>query len=409
MTHPADAALYALMSPEGQRDPVAAYAALREAAPVHLNEGGCFVSGYDAASEVLFGEKFGTADPEWFDRNQPGWREHPLLLHIFSSLVGANPPDHTRLRGLVSKAFNVRRVELLRPHVAELTERALDAMAERAAAGQPVDLPAQLAMPVAIGTVARLLGVPAEDTGPFDGWVRKCGVVFEAAVAPEALAEADTAYTAILDYFTGLVAARRKEPADDLVSALIATRDGDGDRLTEQELVDLLAFVFAAGFETTAGLVGNSVVALADNPDQLALLRRLPTTDPQRIGPATDELARLGGSVQVTRRLALTDVELGGVRIPAGVNVVVFLAAANRDPLRFADPDRLDLLRADARPLSYGLGVHYCLGGALARMELEEVLGRLHRRFPDLRLAGTPVRAPGLALNRYESIPVTLS
>ena len=409
--HPADAELFRLFSAEGQRDPFPSYARLRALAPVHVSEalGGAFVTGYDAACAVLSGEKFGTVGAEWFDKNQPGWRDSPLLVSVFSSLAGANSPDHTRLRRLVARAFNVRQIEQVRPYTAQLTEQALDAMAERADSGEVPDVPSQLALPVTMGTIARLVGVPPEDLGPFDTWIRKAGVVFEMSVPPEVLAEADAAYTHVLDYFTTLVAERRKSPGDDLLSALIAVRDADGDRLGAQELVDLLAFVFGSGFETTAGLIGNTVVTLAAHPDQMAALRTVLATSPDKLGPVIDELGRFDGSVQATRRMALEDVEVGGVTIPAGTATIVFLGGANRDPARFPDPDRLDLHRADARPLNMGLGVHYCLGAALARLEMEEVLRRLYGRHPHLRLADTPVRTPGLQLYRYESIPVALN
>lgn len=408
--HPADAELFQLFSPEGQRNPFPGYARLRTLAPVRVSEalGGAFVTGYDAACAVLSGEKFGTVGAEWFDKNQPGWRDSPLLVSVFSSLAGANNPDHTRLRGLVARAFNVRQIEQVRPYTAQLTERALDTMAEHAARGDVADIPSLLALPVAMGTIARLVGVPEEDLGPFDGWIRKASVVFEVAVSPEALAEADAAYLNVLDYFHALVAERRKAPGDDLLSALIAVRDADGDRLSAQELVDLLAFIFGSGFETTAGLVGNSVVTLAEHPDQLAVLQSVLATAPDKLAPVIDELGRFDGSVQATRRMALEDVEIEGVHIPAGTGTIVFLGAANRDPARFPDPDRLDLHRADARPLNLGLGVHYCLGAALARLEMEEILRRLYGRYPRLRLAGTPIRTPGLQLYRHESIPVTL-
>ncbi|MFF3838332.1 cytochrome P450 [Streptomyces sp. NPDC001930] len=399
----AEAALFDLITPEGKENPFPAYARLRQAAPVYPSAlGACFVSGYDACREVIFSDRFGVADEEWFDTNEPDWRSHPLMFHVYSTMIGNNPPDHTRLRRLVSHAFNARRIEELRPFVADLTDRLLDDMAAQAGADGVVDLQEAIGLPVPIRVMARLLGVPDEDLPPFQSWVRKCGVMFEIAVTPEELAEGDAAYTSIRTYFKSLVADRRRSPKDDLASALIAVVDSDGDRLTEEELLDTLGFLFAAGFETTAGMVGNSVVALGRHPDELALLRE----DPALLAAATEELSRFDGSIQMTRRIAMQDVVLGGIPIAAGTSVVALIGAANRDPLHFPEPDRLDLRRTGTRPLSFGLGMHYCLGAALARMELEEILGRLYERFPTVRLAGDPVRQPGLALRRFASVPV---
>lgn len=402
----AEAALFSMITPEGKENPFPAYARLRETAPVFMSGlGACFVSGYDECRDVIFREDFGCADAAWFDLNQPDWRQHSLLFHVFSTMIGHNPPEHTRLRKLASHAFNARRIESLRPFVTELTDRILDTMAAQGADGATVDLQASLGLPVPIAVMGRLLGVPDEDMAPFQGWVRKCGVMFELVVTPEELAEGDAAYDSMRTYFKGLVAARRLSPRDDLTSALVQVRDTDGDRLDEDELLDTLAFLFAAGFETTAGMVGNSVVALAANPDQLSRL----LADPALLAPAIDELTRMDGSIQMTRRITLRDVELGGVPIPAGTSVVALIGAANRDPARFPDPDRLEIDRVGTRPLSFGVGLHYCLGAALARLELEVILGRLYARFPGLRLSGAPERTPGLALRRYTHVPVTTS
>jgi cytochrome P450 len=354
---------------------------------------------------VVLSEDYEVADAAWFDANRPDWRGHPLLFHVHSTTAGDEAPEHSRLRRLVSRAFTGRRIDSLRPFVAELTDRLLDELAERADQGGPVDLQEAIGLPVSIAVMARLLGVPDEDLPPFLPWVRKCAVMFEIAVTPVELAEGDLAYGAMREYFTALVARRREQPRDDLTSALIAA-DDDGDRLSRTELLDTLCFLFAAGFETTAGMVGNAVVALDREPAQRrALLADLSG----RLPAAIEELARVDGSIQMTRRVAARDLELQGVPIPAGTSVVVLLGAANRDPEFFPDPDTLDLARTGSRPLGFGLGPHYRLGAALVRMELEEVLGRLYTRFPGLRPAGPPERAEGLALRRYRTVPVALT
>ncbi|AVH55790.1 MULTISPECIES: cytochrome P450 [Streptomyces] len=401
----AEAALLDMITSEGKEDPFPAYDRLRDAAPVFPSElGACFVSTYPECREVLLGDAFGMADSLWFDANQPGWREHPLLRHVYSTMIGNNPPDHSRLRRLVSYAFTARRIESLRSYITELADGILESLAGQAASGEPVDIQSALALPIPIAVMAQLLGVPEQDLPPFRDWVRKCGVMFEVVVSEEELAEGDAAFLAIREYFSELIEERRRDPRDDMTSALVAVRDTDGDRLTEDELVDTLVLLFAAGFETTAGMIGNAVVALDRNPAQLARLRE----EPGLLGPAVDELTRFDGSIQMSRRVALRDTVVGGVPLSKGTPVVALLGAANRDPEHFPDPGRLVLDRADERPLSFGLGAHYCLGAALARIELEVVLGRLYAWYPGVRLAGSPTRVPGLALRRFSSVPVTL-
>lgn len=403
----AEQALLSLITPEGQDNPFPAYAAMRRAAPVLPSAlGGYFVTGYDACEQILTSDDFGVPDAAWYDANTPEWRDHPVKLHLYSTMIGHNPPDHTRLRKLVAHAFTFRRVESLRPFLTEITNRVLDDLADQAADGSVVELQAALGLAVPVAVMAELIGVPDSDLPMFSGWVRHAGVAFEIAPTPEELARGDVAMLAMREYFTSLVADRRRAPREDLASALVEVRAADGDHLAEHELVNTLVFLFAAGFETTAGLLGNSVVLLDRDPTQ----RRWLLADlPARIGPAVDELARFDGTVQQTRRIAVNPVEVGGVRMDAGSQLVAFFGAANRDPAKFPDPDRLDLARTGQRPLSYSLGIHYCLGAALARLELVTVLSLLYQRFPGLRLAGDPVRAPGLALRRYATMPVALA
>lgn len=393
-----------LLAPESRHDPYPLLAEMRELAPVLPTAwGDHLVTGYDACREVLNSPAFGMGDATWRDAHRPEWRRHPLLFHVFSTLVGLNPPDHTRLRTLVSRAFTARRIEALRGFVERQVHASLDDLAERGADGTPVDLQQVLSLPLPIAVIGELVGVPPWDREPFQQLVQDAAsVVFEIAPEPAAMDRGNEAYLTMRGYFTGLVAERRRRPTDDLTSALVAARDDDGDRLTEDELLDLLVFLFAAGFETTMGLIGNGVVALAHHPDQFRLLRARPDLVPN----AVEELGRFDGPLQMTRRVALRDTEITGMPFPAGSSAVGFVGAANRDPARYTDPDRLDVTRREARPLSYGGGIHYCLGAALARLEVETALRLLNERLPHLTLAGAPERAPGLAIRRFAAVPV---
>ncbi|MEV0992989.1 cytochrome P450 [Streptomyces sp. NPDC049949] len=295
-----------------------------------------------------------------------------------SGILGMDPPDHTRLRSLVAKAFTVRQVEKLRPQVRALTADLLD---ELEAAGPPVDLVDRFALPVPVAVICRLLGVPVEDRPRFRVWS-------DAALSTSSLtAEAFEANLEELRaYMAGLIELHRRDPQDDLMTALIEARDTDGDRLSELELVDLCVAVLVAGHETTASQIPNFVLTLLDHPEQLALLRR----DPALISRAVEELLRFVplGSGAGQARYATEDVEVGGTLVRAGDPLLVAIGAANRDALRFAAPGVLDIRRPSNQHLGFGHGVHHCLGAPLARLELQEALGALLARFPGLKLVG---------------------
>ncbi|MEV7543954.1 cytochrome P450 [Streptomyces sp. NPDC089915] len=295
-----------------------------------------------------------------------------------SGILGMDPPDHTRLRSLVAKAFTVRQVERLRPQVRALTAELLDGLEE---AGPPVDLVDRFALPLPVAVICRMLGVPVEDRPRFRVWS-------DAALSTSSLTaeEFEANLEELRAYMAGLIELHRRDPRDDLMTALIEARDGDGDRLSELELVDLCVAVLVAGHETTASQIPNFVLTLLDHPEQLALLRR----DPSLIAPAVEELLRFVplGSGAGQARYATEDVEVGGTLVRAGDPLLVAMGAANRDALRFSAPGVLDIRRAANQHLGFGHGVHHCLGAPLARMELQEALGALLARFPGLRLAG---------------------
>ncbi|MGM1057797.1 cytochrome P450 [Saccharothrix sp. Mg75] len=294
-----------------------------------------------------------------------------------SNILTMDPPDHTRLRRLVARAFTARRTEQLRERAQEVVDGLLD---DVEAQGPPVDLVEALAMPLPITIICEMLGVPVEDRGRFRGWS-------DAAVAITAFepAEIIAAGEALRDYIAGLVRSKRERPADDMLSALVAAHDVD-DRLDEQELVSFGVALLVAGHETTANQIGNFVVTLLRNPDKVAELR----DDPSLLPAAVEELLRitpLGGSAGFPR-IATEDVELSGVTIAAGEAVFVNNVAANRDPSVFERPGEIDFRREHNPHIMFGHGVHHCIGAPLARMELQVALGSLLKRFPTLRLDG---------------------
>ncbi|MEU7498005.1 cytochrome P450 [Streptomyces griseofuscus] len=294
-----------------------------------------------------------------------------------SGILSMDPPDHTRLRSLVAKAFTVRQVEKLRPQVRELTASLLDAME---AASPPVDLVDRYALPIPVAVICRLLGVPERDRPQFRVWS-------DAALSTSSLtaAEFDRNREELRAYMAELIAAHRADPRDDLMTALIEARD-HGDRLSELELVDLCVGILVAGHETTATQIPNFVLTLLDHPQALAQLR----ADPALITQAIEELLRFVplGSGAGQARYAKEDVEVGGTLVRTGEPVLVAIGAANRDALRFTEAGALDLTRGGNAHLGFGHGVHHCLGAPLARLELQEAIGALVTRFPGLRLAG---------------------
>src|SRR4051794_29256725 len=377
----------------GREDPYPAYRRLREIGPlVRADDGALVVTRYADCNTTVRDGRLGHLPQEMLPfLGLANWAEHPATYTLFTSILVRNPPDHTRLRRLVAGTFTARRVQALEPAVATMVDELLSDFPDG------TDLIAALAFPLPVGVIGELLGVPAADRAQFQGLVRDWTRVLEV-IDAEVLAVADPAAAAIRAYLADLVAERRKRPAADLISALIAAEE-EGDRLTENELLTMAALLFAAGFETTTNLLGNGVVALLRHPEQIPALHRDPVT-------AVEELIRYDSPVQLLSRVVFEPVEMGGVTVEGGERVISYLGAGNRDPERFADPDRLDLTRAGAAPLSFGGGIHYCLGAPLARLEAKVAFPALFRRFPTLAVAGEPERRDSLAIRGYTTIPV---
>ncbi|MGH3010065.1 MAG: cytochrome P450 family protein [Gaiellaceae bacterium] len=305
-----------------------------------------------------------------------GARLPDAIAFVDSHMLNRDGDDHRRLRRLVSKAFTPRMIERLRPRIQELA----DELVERVAADGEMDLVSAFAFPLPITVIAELLGVPPSDRDRFREWS-------DAMVRPSLAADELERFGALMEEFAGylhsLFEERRREPGDDLVSALVAVEDG-GDTLSEEELSSMVALLIVAGHETTVSLIGNATLALLTHPEQRAALER----DPALLPRAVEELIRYDGPVERTlTRWASVDVELGGETIRRGEAVIVILGAADRDPERFDAPDELEVTAERPRHLGFGRGSHFCLGAPLARLEAEIALGTLFRRLPGLRLA----------------------
>ena len=326
-----------------------------------------------------------------------------LAAAMHRNLLGANPPDHTRLRQLVSAAFTRRRIDGLEPVVRHIVADLLDDVAAAGERGAPVDLLAALCYPLPLTVISELLGVPEDRRRDFLKWTT-------VAIHGPAYAAGDfvAAATSLIGYIRELIARKRVEPSDDLISAMVAAR-ADGDRLSEDELTSMLFLLLLAGYETTAHLISGGTRALLTHPDQLALVR----AEPERWPAVVEELLRFHSPVQATPPYrAAAPVRIGGVTIPAGDVVVPSPLAANRDHRQFAEPERLDITRSQASHLAFGHGIHHCLGAPLARLEARIALGALIDRFPGLRLAVPPeelTMQASLLVNGLTALPVVVA
>ncbi|HUQ64221.1 MAG TPA: cytochrome P450 [Acidimicrobiales bacterium] len=364
---------------EYRADPYPLYDWIRENDPVHrAPDGNWVLVRYDDASMVLRDARFST-NPAWLGEETKAQISASPVRQVGTRLMMfLDPPDHTRLRSLVSQAFTPKVVEGLRPRIQSIVDEQLDAVAQKG----EMDVLADLAYPLPTVVICELLGVPVTDRELFKDWSADASRLLDGYLEPENQTKGLAAAMQLAAYFTELIEKRRADPGDDVLTALIAAEEG-GLRLTHEELLTTSTLLLLAGFETTMNLVGNGVLALLQHPDQLARWRADPSLD----RTAIEELLRWEGPVHVTARIATTDAEVGGVQIKAGEQLAVVLAAANRDPSVFEEPNRLDVSRKENRHLAFAAGAHFCLGAALARHEARAAIGTLVRRFPSMELA----------------------
>jgi cytochrome P450 len=387
------------MDPEFVADPYPTYHRLRSEDPVHKSPLGFWVlTRYEDVVGVLRDHRFAKEAIAAFVAQKLGVE---LTAGIGISMLDRDPPDHTRLRSLVSKAFTPRVVEGLRPRIQQIVDDLLDHAEDRRA----MDVIEDFAYPIPVIVICEMLGVPVEDHERFRGWSLDLARGLDAAMLgpqSEVAQRTLTSRRALSEYFRELIAERRNAPRADLLSALIAAEEA-GDKLSEHELLATCILILVAGHETTVNLLGNGTLALLRHPDQLRRLRE----NPGMIGSAIEELLRYDGPVQRTARVPSADAVIAGHKIEAGEMVMPFIGAADRDPAQFPDPDRLDLARADNRHVAFGMGIHFCLGAPLARLEGQIAINALLHRFPKLALAtDRPQYRQSLTLRGLTSLPV---
>ncbi len=373
-----------------REDPYPLYKYLLAAAPVQRNEllEAWTVARYADVMTVLTDPRFSA------DRTSIS----PDGYEVAKSMLVSDPPDHTRLRTLVQKAFTPRMVDQLRPRIQGIVDDLLD---RALANGGEFDLVEDLAYPLPVIVIAELLGVPAEDRATFHDWSATLAASLDPLVSSDLMDRAWTSRDALHTYLRGIIAERRRTPKSDLISALVAVEER-GDTLREPELVVMCTLLLIAGHETTVNLIGNGMLALLRHPDQLARLR----DEPQLLSTAVEELLRFDPPVQMTGRLLLEDVQLGGQSIEAGEFVLPLLGAANHDPAQFPEPDKLDITRNPNPHVAFGRGIHFCLGAPLARVEGQIAIGSLVKRCANLRLNGDPKRRDQITLRGLSSLPV---
>ena len=389
--------VYNPISPEMAQDPYPAYAKLRERSPVHRSRllNAWVFSRYADVDTVLRNHRQFSSDPAKRDLSRrqqaivPPRDDYTMLL--------LDPPDHTRLRALVNKAFTRRAVNALEPHIRSLVNSLLDDVDP---AG--FDLMEALANPLPVVVIAEMLGVRPEDRDRFRVWSNQRARLLEPTISPRERAVAAEAGEALSAYFRPIIEARRAEPQGDIVSALVQAEE-EGDVLTSREVLNMLRLLLVAGNETTTNLIGNGMLALLRHPDQIERLRE----DPSLIPSAVEELLRFDSPVQTDFRGALEDCEVNGAPVRRRDNIVLLIGAANRDAAAFGDPDRLDVGRSEGSHISFGRGIHHCIGAPLARLEGRIVLETLLERFASMRLlTERPAYRGGVVLRGLESLPV---
>ncbi len=395
------------LDPAFQANPYPYYDMLRANMPVYFWKDWnlWFLTRYEDCVAALKDARFGREITRVMPREALGMSDEPadnvraLVLMQRSWMLFKDPPDHTRLRTLVHKAFTPRMIERLRERAQVITDDLID----KAQANGGMNLMADLALPLPVTVIAQMLGVPSEDQVIFHQWSHDLAGTLELTDMEEIYVRGSAATVEFSDYICGLIAERRKAPKEDLISALVSV-EAEGEKLSVDEMVAMCILLLVAGHETTVNLIGNGTLALLRHPDQWEKLK----ADPALIKPAVEELLRYDSPVQLTARWIMDDFEFAGQQFRKGQQVSMLFGAANHDPARFANPNELDITRDPNPHIAFGNGIHFCLGAPLARMEAQIALATMARRLPNLQLlTNEPQRQPTLVLRGLSELPVT--
>jgi len=395
------------LSPANIANPYPLYRQMREADPVYWDERinswvlTTYAHNVSALRDTRFSAEGFMAETAWIPEELRATLEPPIRA-LTRQMLFLDPPDHTRLRGLVAKAFTPRMIEALRPTIQQIADELLDT----AQANGRIELMREFAYPLPAIVIATMLGVPPEDRDQFNTWTGHFGTLLDMSNSTlEDIFHAISGVSEFLEYFRHIIRQRRTTPKDDLMQAMINAEE-QGDALSEEELLGNCILILAAGHGTTTYLIGNGTLALLRNPDQLAQLQ----AHPSLISSAVPELLRYDGPVQLTSRRAKEDLYIADKAISAGQEVIMLLGAANHDPAQFSAPDQLNLSRPENRHLAFGLGIHFCLGAPLARVEGEIAFSTLVRRFPGLHLETEDIAwQPSVVFRGPKQLPIILS
>ncbi len=397
--------LQVLGTPEGRADPYRYYAQMRDTVPISRTVlGPLLMHGYDDCLAVLRDPRMGRGVDVAPDQLSSfgGNVEFAGLFSDMSShnMLLADPPNHTRLRQLVSRSFTPRHIESLRPAIHQMVDELLDTLAAK----EEVEFMSEFALPLPMAVIGELVGVPVSERAELQPYVRSASKAIEPILSDEEATASMEAYAYLGEYFDALLEERRRRPTEDLLSGLARAPEKD-DRLTNDEVISTAILLFAAGFETTTNLLGNGLIALLNHPDQLAQWRQQPELAPT----AVEELLRWDSPVQLNMRFALEPTEVRGEPVVVGERIVVLQGAANHDPAHFSEPETLDLARKDNIPLSFGWGIHHCLGAALARMEGQIAFNGLLDRFASIEaLTDEPEWRASFTLRGLLELPLRL-
>ena len=397
-----EAPIFNPFSADFLRNPYPAFQQLRSTAPIMRTEMGFWVaSRYEDVTAILRDKRFGKCFVQRTEKQHgPDIWEQPVYASMRNWMLVMDPPDHGRIRGLVARAFTPRHLKALRPRIQQLVDNSLDALDGKS----EMDFITDFAHPLPVHVICDMLGIPEEDRGRFFEGSRMSGRLIDPTpMTPDERKEINEGHQVQAAYFKDLLDRRRQNPADDIITELLSAAD-DGDKLSDDELIGNIILLFGAGHETTVNMLGNGLLHLLTNRAEWENL----VANPSLVPNAVEEMLRFDSSVQMTGRVALEDVEVGGLTIPAGEAVLNLLGAANRDPEQFDEPETFVVDRKNVQPTSFGGGIHHCIGAPLARLEGEIAMTTLIKRLPHIQLANDdPEWRLTFTLRGLTTLPVT--